>query len=91
MKLEKEVFSSPAFKKYASENLVLLLVDFPHKKHQSADLKLQNKKLAEQFGVKGYPTVILMDAEGTLLGQTGYQEGGGEKYVAHLKELLTTK
>ena len=88
IKLDKEVFSSPAFKKYAAENLVLLLVDFPHKKHQTDATKKQNATLQEQFGISGFPTVILMDAEGKVLGTTGYQPGGGEKYVAHLKELL---
>ncbi|MEI6563606.1 MAG: thioredoxin family protein [bacterium] len=91
IKLDKEVFSTPAFKKYASENLVLLLVDFPNKKHQTAEIKKQNAQLQKKLGIQGYPTVVLMDAEGQVLGQTGYQPGGGEKYVAHLQELLGKK
>ena len=46
------------------------------------------KQLAERYGVRGYPTVFLLDAEGKELGRTGYQEGGSEAYVKHLKELL---
>ena len=42
IKLDKEVFSTDAFRKYASENLVLLLVDFPRTKTQSDEIKKQN-------------------------------------------------
>ena len=30
----------------------------------------------------------LLDAKGEVLGQTGYREGGPEKYLAHLKGLV---
>lgn len=88
IRLKKEVFSQPAFLQYASENLVLLMLDFPSQKPQSDDLKAQNQALAEQFDIKGYPTIILADAEGNEIARTGYQRGGAEKYVEHLKELL---
>jgi len=44
--------------------------------------------LSKKFGVQGYPTVLLLDADGNKIGETGYQEGGAAKYVEHLKELL---
>ena len=31
---------------------------------------------------------MLLDAEGNVLGQTGYQQGGAEPFVANLKALL---
>ena len=68
--------------------MVLLSLDFPHKKEQDSKTKDQNKALAKQFSVKGYPTILLLDAEGKKFGETGYQEGGAAKYVEHLKELL---
>lgn len=89
IKLEKEVFSQKAFQDYAKENLVLVEVDFPKKKEQSAELKEQNKKLDKEYGVEGYPTLYLLDAQGKkLTGDIGYREGGPEAYVAHLKSLL---
>jgi protein disulfide-isomerase len=88
MKLDKEVFSKKDFKDYAKENLVLVTVDFPHGKRQAKKLKEQNEALAKQYGANSYPTIVLVDAEGKKLATTGYQEGGAEKYVAHLKELL---
>ena len=88
IKLDKEVFSKPAFKDYAQDNLVLLLIDFPRRAAQSDEVKKANRTLAEQFQVEGFPSVLLLDAEGKVLARTGYQPGGAEAYVQHLKSLL---
>ncbi len=88
MKLEREVFSQKAFQDYAAENLVLMLVDFPRSKPQSQELKQQNAALALKCNIQGYPTVILMDPHGKVAGETGYQPGGPEAYVEHLKALI---
>src|SRR5882672_6835374 len=42
IRLNKEVFSKPEFQDYAAKNLVLVEVDFPRSKTQSAELKAQN-------------------------------------------------
>ena len=88
IKLDKEVFSKKEFKDYAKENLILVSLDFPHEARQSKKLKEQNEALSKKYNVEGFPTIILVDAEGKKLGETGYQEGGPAKYVEHLKELL---
>lgn len=88
IKLDKEVFSKPAFKDYAATNLVLFLADFPRAKTQSAEVKAQNDKLAKQYGIEGFPTVLLLDATGKVLARTGYQAGGADKYVEHVQGLL---
>ena len=88
MKLEDEVFSKPAFKKFAREKLVCVLVDFPRAKHQSKKLQKQNAALAEKHGIRGYPTVVLLSPEEELVGRTGYQPDGPEKYVEHLRAMI---
>lgn len=88
MKLDKEVFSQPEFKKFAKEKLVCVLLDFPRAKHQSKKLQKQNSELAEKHGVRGYPTVILLSPQEELVGRTGYQPGGPEKYVEHLQTMI---
>ncbi|HKK17272.1 MAG TPA: thioredoxin family protein [Opitutales bacterium] len=91
IKLDKEVFSKTSFKDYASENLVLVEIDFPRGKEQSAELKAQNEALAKQYGIRGFPTILLLDAEGKVIERTGYRRGGPEKYVEHLKGILAEK
>jgi len=88
IKLDKEVFAKAEFLEYAKDNLVLLSLDFPARKPQDAALVKQNKALAAKYGIKGYPTVILLDATGKEIARTGYRAGGPETYIKHLQELL---
>jgi thioredoxin-related protein len=91
IKLNKEVFSHDPFKKGVADKFVLVELDFPRKPEnaskQSAELKKQNSDLQAKFEVKGFPTILLLDAQGRPFAQTGYQAGGPEKYVTHLDEL----
>ncbi len=89
--LDKEVFSQEAFKVYAAKSLVLAEVDFPAYKRQSVETIKQNKALAEEYGVYGFPAILLLSPEGELLGRTTYRPGGPVKYVEHLKEILGEK
>ncbi len=88
IKLDKEVFNQPAFKKYAKGNLVLMLADFPRKKKLPEAVKKQNETLAQKFNIEGFPTVVLLDASGKTIAVTGYQPGGAKAYVKHLKALI---
>jgi protein disulfide-isomerase len=73
--LRKQVFSSPAFRAYADKNLVIVEVDYPRQKKQSAQLKNQNDKLGKQYGIddKGFPTIVLLDPAGKVVREfSGY-------------------
>ncbi len=86
-RLDGEVFSTDTFKKYADENLVLLKLDFPRKTPQSEDEKKQNRELAEQYGIQGFPTVLVFNPKGDKIGQMGYQRGGADAWLASLKKI----
>ncbi|MBL6829208.1 MAG: thioredoxin family protein, partial [Puniceicoccaceae bacterium] len=73
IKLDKEVFSQKVFKEFAADNLVLVELDFPRGKEQSEDLKAQNKALSEKYGIRGFPTILVLSPEGELIEKTGYQ------------------
>ena len=88
MKMHKEVFSDPVFIDYAKANLVLVEVDFPRKKKQSAELIKANEALEKKYSVEGYPTVILLDKDGKKLSEmVGYQAGGPKTFVASLEKI----
>jgi thioredoxin-related protein len=89
--LRKEVWDTEAFRTYAKDHYVLLELDFPRfKKNQlPAEQVKQNEQLASQFNKEGtFPLVVLTDAEGHVLGKTGYKAGGPEKYIQHLESLM---
>ena len=88
MKLEEEVFSKDEFKTFAKKELVCVVVDFPKKKEQSAEVKKKNKELMDKYKVEGFPTVLILDAGGNEIARTGYQPGGPAAYIKHLKELI---
>jgi len=87
--LHSNVLTSEEFSKFAKDNLVLVEIDFPNNKPQSADQKRANKELAKQYEVKGYPTVIVFDSQGKQLSKkVGYDKSVTAKdYVADLKKL----
>lgn len=88
IKLDEEVLSKKEFLDWAKNNLILVSLDFPNNIKQEENLKTQNQILAQLFKIEGYPTVIIADASGKEIFRTGYQEGGVEKYIAHLEKAL---
>lgn len=87
-RLNAEVFSQEQFINYAKNNLVLVKIDFPREIPQTEATKYYNNQLAQRFGVKGFPTIILLKSDGTPVAMTGYQPGGASAYVQHIKSLL---
>ena len=90
-RLVAEVFSKEAFKTEAPKNFILVELDYPtpaKKKKQSDELQKQNEELLKQYKIQGYPTILVMDAEGKVIAKTGYQRGGPEKYVKHLAKFV---
>lgn len=88
IRLDREVFSKDEFKEFSAENLVLLMIDFPRQKEMPDEEREENAQLAQTYGVRGFPTILLLDAEGEVIGRTGYRRGGPVEYVEHLAELI---
>ncbi|MCX7825718.1 MAG: thioredoxin family protein, partial [Verrucomicrobiae bacterium] len=73
IKFKKDVLSKPAFVKYAKKNLVLVELDFPRHKAQDNAQRAANRKLKDQYKVRGFPTLLLLDASGKeVWRQVGY-------------------
>jgi thioredoxin-related protein len=80
--LDKEVFTQAEFQDFVKSHFVAVTVDFPHGTSQPDNVKQQNDKLQSQYGIDGFPTLIVVDASGKELGRmTGYQPGSGPKAV----------
>ncbi len=81
-KLDAEVFAAPGFKKLAAAELVLMKVDLPRRKKLPDDVMKQNRELVKAFGVRGFPTMVLVDASGAEKGRLGGFPKGGLADVA---------
>jgi len=87
-RLDKEVFSTPEFQKWAEKNVVLLQLDFPRQKELPKELKEQNEKLKKDNHITGYPTILFFNAKGEKVGQSGYLEGGPEKWTKEADKIV---
>jgi len=79
IQMNKTVFSKAAFLNFAEKNLILVEVDYPRRKELPEKVTKQNERLSHQYGIdnSGFPTVILLNPDGKILGQLeGY---GGER------------
>lgn len=89
IRLDKAVFNTSEFKKWAKKNVILLKLDFPRKTKLSAKLQKQNYALQQAFGVRGFPTIWLFEVgegkdpkkELNPLGKTGYVKGDAKKWI----------
>ena len=82
IKFKKEALDTPEFHDYAANNLVLVEVDFPRRKQQSAELKKANKALAQKYNITGYPTFVVLNKDGKEIGrQDGYEPGGAKAFI----------
>lgn len=86
--LDREVLSTPEFKQFASSRVVLLKLDFLRNSPQPEALVTANRALQQQYGVRGFPTIVVTDAAGTELGRTGYVRGGPAAFIAELEKHL---
>lgn len=66
--LRRKVLDTPAFEKYAADSLILLEVDLPQRKDFDEKLKARNEALCKRFGVRGFPTVMVLTPEARVVG-----------------------
>ncbi len=89
-RLDKSVFHQPGFEKWAEKNVVLLELDFPRRFQVPAEVAAQNRSLQQSFGVRGYPTIWLFDADKDASGKYSFQALGKTGYTKTLEEFQST-
>jgi thiol-disulfide isomerase/thioredoxin len=87
IKLHDEIFRTTEFTDWASSNVVLMIADFPHQLPQSDAVRTQNQDLQAKYHIRGYPTVLVLDSSGKVLGQSGYKDLGAKGWIADLCQL----
>jgi len=88
IKLDRSVWSTETFKSYSKEHFVMLQADFPRRKENalSEEQQEKNNQLAEKYNKNGiFPLVVVLDKNGTVLGETGYMKTTPEEYIKYLE------
>lgn len=86
--LHKKVLTSDEFIKYAKDNLVLVMVDFPQTKELTQEQQKANEALKDKFSIEGFPTVIVLSSDGTELSKkVGYGGESAKEFVEKLKAI----
>lgn len=91
IRLNKEVWSTEAFKSYAAQHYIMLQADFPRRKANALapQQAAANAQLAEAYNPKGiFPLVVVLDENGAVLGETGYKRTVPEAYIRELNHFL---
>ena len=88
MRMQEQILTTAAFVDFAKQHLCMVEVDFPHNGQQSPEQKEQNRQLKNLYQVEGFPTLVLLDAQGREVAKLGFEHGGGEAYVHRLKKVL---
>jgi thioredoxin-related protein len=91
-RLHDEVFVHDEFLSAARERYVLVALDFESTGESKEDQPnpKRNNELKQRWRIRGFPSVLLVTADGDVFGRTGYQEGGAAEYVKHLATLHET-
>lgn len=66
--MKKDIFDKPEFDAYAKDKFVCLEVDMPHKPKFSEEQFNHNAAICEEYGVRIYPTILVTDHTGELVG-----------------------
>lgn len=88
VKLEKEILSKKEFKDWAADNVILYIADA---KGGPDKLSEEGRKLMKEHDLRGFPSIIITDAEGKKLGRTGYQKMSPAEYTKHLEAIIGAK
>lgn len=91
IKLDREIWSTDIFKSYAAEHFVMVQADFPRRKKNalSESQTAANATLAETYNTNGiFPFVVVIDANGRVLGETSYKKTTPQDYITILNSFI---
>ena len=90
--MEREVFSKKDFENWADGRVMLVTLDFPKFSDTvPKEYKERNERLASENGIRGFPTYVVRDGEGKVLGRLGASRDASVKdFTAQFERLVGT-
>ena len=89
--MEHDVFLTEAFKKWAEGRVVLVTIDFPsrHLSIVPVEWRSRNVALRHKHDVNGYPTFIVFNSKGEVVGRLGASRNATvESFTKSFEELV---
>lgn len=87
-KFYDDILGQPAFIEAVSGEFTLLKLEFPKDNRLPREEALQKALLRDAYRVRGFPTVVLTDADGRPFGLNGYQPVSAEEYAEQLLDIV---
>lgn len=72
VRLKEDILDTPEFVKAVGDEFVFVYVDFPSKTKLAEEIARQNRDLKQRYNVNAFPSVIVVDTEGTRLGMGNF-------------------
>ena len=89
--LEEQVLHTEAFEAWADDRVILLVIDLPQQ-GISAEERAARSKVCIKYGVRTFPSAVLIDADGTrITAQSGYLGQPADAWVASFDGHLTPR
>jgi len=88
LKLDREVFDQSEFADNSKYDFLLCKLHFYQTIERAPEIARQNQELAEKYKIEQFPTVVILDPDGSELGRIGYVAGGVEKFGAAVNALI---
>ncbi|MBL67681.1 MAG: hypothetical protein CMO74_04385 [Verrucomicrobiales bacterium] len=89
MNLHENVLVKKPFLDFAKAHLELVVLDSPQFRRMPEDQRIYVRGLMSKYNVLGFPTTMVLDAEGRILfRESGYGGLDAGAYVTHLKKKL---
>lgn len=90
--MERQIFSTDTWQAYAREHLGLVLIDKPKDRSLTTpELEALNAKRREEYGVKGFPTFVILTPDGREAGRSNAERGATpESLIADIRRHLVT-
>jgi protein disulfide-isomerase len=87
MKMDKEILKTPAFIRQAAPEFIFMKVDFPTYTVLDEATVKQNEELKNQYNIRGFPTIVILDPHGDMVTQLHYENVGGDAYAKNLLKI----
>lgn len=85
VRLHDDVLVKKDFTKLLKKDIVAVYLDFPRNKSMTEEAKKYNGELAQKYGVRGFPTTVLLNKKGEEIGRL---PGYAPDYVKRIKKML---